>query len=76
VRRRPGILDQDGYNGTYIAASYVKYIEGAGGRVVAIPYRASHEVLQQLFSQINGLLLPGGGMEFAGKFLDSAQVCV
>lgn len=46
--------------GEYIAASYVKWIESAGGRVVPIPYNASIPMLIRLFSSINGLLFPGG----------------
>lgn len=45
----------------YIAASYVKWVESAGGRCVPIPYNASVPALETLFGRINGLLLPGGG---------------
>lgn len=45
----------------YIAASYVKWVEAAGGRAVPIPYNATIPVLDALFERINGLLLPGGG---------------
>nr|AIG55950.1 secreted protein [Achlya hypogyna] len=44
----------------YIAASYVKWLESAGARSVAIPYSASNETLHKTFSSINGLLFPGG----------------
>lgn len=50
---------------TYIPASYVKWIESAGGRVVPIPYDADKSTLKHLFQSINGLLLPG----FASTFL-------
>jgi gamma-glutamyl hydrolase len=46
----------------YLAASYVKWIEQAGGRVVPIPYKASTRELDYLFNSINGLLFPGGGV--------------
>ncbi|KAG6961181.1 hypothetical protein JG688_00009235 [Phytophthora aleatoria] len=47
-------------HGEYIAASYVKWVESAGGRVVPIPYNAPKAYLEQLLPQINGLLFPGG----------------
>lgn len=47
-------------HGEYIAASYVKWVESAGGRVVPIPYSAPRSYLQQLLPQLNGLLFPGG----------------
>lgn len=64
-----GILaqDSDGYvkekfGPTYIVASYIKYIESAGGRVVPIRNDLSEEQLEKLFSSINGVLFPGGGV--------------
>ncbi|CEG36738.1 gamma-glutamyl hydrolase a [Plasmopara halstedii] len=47
-------------HGEYIAASYVKWVESAGGRVVPIPYNAPKPYLEQLLPQLNGLLFPGG----------------
>lgn len=44
----------------YIAASYVKWVESAGGRVLPIPYDASPEDLDTIFASVNGLLFPGG----------------
>ncbi|KAI9921464.1 hypothetical protein PsorP6_000304 [Peronosclerospora sorghi] len=48
------------YHGEYIAASYVKWIESAGGRVVPIPFNAPKPYLEQLLPQLNGILFPGG----------------
>jgi len=48
---------------TYIAASYVKFLEQAGARVVPVHYDASEAELTALFGSINGLLLPGGGSD-------------
>ncbi|CAI5718566.1 hypothetical protein KXD40_000135 [Peronospora effusa] len=48
------------HHGEYIAASYVKWVESAGGRVVPIPYNAPKPYLEQLLPQLNGLLFPGG----------------
>ena len=48
-------------NGTsYISASYVKFLEGAGARVVPIPTNITSNELKRIFTYINGLLLPGG----------------
>ena len=46
---------------TFLAASYVKWIESAGGRVVPIPYAESRgSVLDEILMQVNGVLFPGG----------------
>lgn len=45
---------------SYFAASYVKYVESAGARVLPIPYEADEDTLTKYFNQINGLLLTGG----------------
>ncbi|KAM7357640.1 gamma-glutamyl hydrolase isoform 2-T4 [Cochliomyia hominivorax] len=49
---------------SYIAASYVKYIEGAGGRVVPIWIGKEREYYRDILSKINGVLLPGGATYF------------
>lgn len=49
-------------NLTMIAASYVKFAESAGARVVPIHYDAPVEVLRELFGKINGIIFPGGGV--------------
>lgn len=53
-----------GGNCLYIAASYVKYIEASGGRVVPIDYYATNEELDALLPQLNGVLFPGGAVGF------------
>jgi len=74
VNNRPiiGILDEkyDSDN-TYIVASYVKWIESAGGRVVPLFYdKWSTSSMEDMLKNLNGVLLPGGGMSFSGKYLD------
>jgi len=44
----------------YIAASYVKWIESAGGRVVPIKYNATNDEVDTIMSSVNGILFPGG----------------
>jgi gamma-glutamyl hydrolase len=48
----------------YIAASYVKWLEVGGARSIPIPYDATNTtLLDELYGQINGLLLPGGAAD-------------
>ncbi|XP_036337807.1 gamma-glutamyl hydrolase-like isoform X2 [Rhagoletis pomonella] len=49
---------------SYIAASYVKFVEGAGGRVVPIWIGREKEYYEDIMSKINGVLLPGGATYF------------
>ncbi|XP_072460775.1 gamma-glutamyl hydrolase [Notamacropus eugenii] len=50
------------YGKYYIAASYVKYLESAGARVVPVRLKLSDEEYDKLFQSINGILFPGGGV--------------
>jgi len=69
INNRPiiGILTQptDGvltnFGSSYIAASYVKYLEGGGARVVPVFHNATNDELDYIFNSINGILFPGGG---------------
>lgn len=45
---------------SYVASSYVKFLELAGARVVVIPPNIKIEEEKKLFNNINGLLFPGG----------------
>lgn len=63
------------YGPNYIAASYVKYLESAGARVVPVHHDAPPAVLREYFDNLNGILFPGGGASLdnttlynAGKF--------
>lgn len=54
------------YPGTsyeYIPGSYIKYLEMSGARVIPIFYDSNQTFLDQQFSQINGLLFPGGDVD-------------
>lgn len=44
----------------YIAASYVKWLESVGIRSIVLPYDAPPQLVEDVFNQVNGLLLPGG----------------
>eukprot|EP00878_Enallax_costatus_P002549 GHUV01002731.1.p1 GENE.GHUV01002731.1~~GHUV01002731.1.p1 ORF type:complete len:355 (+),score=97.23 GHUV01002731.1:235-1299(+) len=81
INERPiiGILTEPGSpapkGSSYIAASYIKWIEAAGARVVPIFYDMMKEELRERFYAINGLLIPGGGatLEPGHKFYDAAE---
>lgn len=49
---------------SYIAASYVKFIESAGAQVVPLPLGKSDQYYSRLFYKLNGVLFPGGGVYF------------
>ncbi|XP_051267278.1 gamma-glutamyl hydrolase [Dicentrarchus labrax] len=61
-----GVLAQEVYSPkpdqtVYIAASYVKFLESAGARVVPVMINQTLEEYKALFNSINGILYPGGG---------------
>jgi len=62
------LLERDGRpadGSSCFTSYYVKWIEGAGGRVVPIPYDSTEEELSSLYSQLNGILFTGGGLDLA-----------
>ncbi|XP_012503370.1 PREDICTED: gamma-glutamyl hydrolase [Propithecus coquereli] len=56
----------------YIAASYVKYLESAGARVVPVRLDLTNNEYETLFKSINGVLFPGGSVDL--KRSDYARV--
>ncbi|XP_046552520.1 gamma-glutamyl hydrolase A-like isoform X2 [Haliotis rubra] len=54
--------DSKTHGDTYIPANYVKYLEQAGARVVPVRVREQVTYYVKLFSQINGVLFPGGSV--------------
>lgn len=56
-----------GKKGEYIAASYIKFVEAAGGRAVPIHYTADTATLTSLAKSVNGILLPGGGVSLSNS---------
>jgi len=70
--------DETKYGNYYIAASYVKFIESAGGRVVPIRYDADTTILSGLFKQLNGILFTGGGATISvnSKLYNTAKYIV
>ncbi|XP_067409797.1 gamma-glutamyl hydrolase isoform X2 [Emydura macquarii macquarii] len=51
------------FGSSYIVASYVKFLESAGARVVPIRLNRSEEEYDKIFQSINGVLFPGGGVD-------------
>ncbi|XP_066593668.1 chitobiosyldiphosphodolichol beta-mannosyltransferase isoform X2 [Prorops nasuta] len=60
---------------SYIPASYVKFVEGAGARVVPIWIGRNKNYYESILSRINGVLLPGGGAYFftANGYYEAGQ---
>lgn len=69
-----GILAQESYSinkffpnedvHSFIAASYVKFVESSGGRVLPIMIGHDKDYYYNIINKTNGLLLPGGGVWF------------
>ncbi|CAL4100204.1 unnamed protein product, partial [Meganyctiphanes norvegica] len=59
-------LDDKNYT-SYIAASYVKYLESAGARVVPILTHQDDDYYTTIADSINGILLPGGGVSITSS---------
>ncbi|KAF7653668.1 hypothetical protein LDENG_00079840, partial [Lucifuga dentata] len=67
--------DQFARGSSYIAASYVKYLEGAGARVAPVRINQTDEEYVKTFSSINGLLLPGGNVDIqTSQFSRAAKI--
>lgn len=64
-----GILSQPGdpapEGHSYIAASYVKFAEAGGARVVPLLVDDAEDVLRTKFEAINGVIIPGGGADLS-----------
>ncbi|CAL4909140.1 unnamed protein product [Urochloa decumbens] len=54
--------------GSYIAASYVKFVESAGARVVPLVYDEPEERLLEKLSLVNGVLFTGGSQKNGSYF--------
>lgn len=60
---------------SYVAASYIKFLESAGARVVPVRFDAPHSELDVIMKGINGLLFPGGGssLDLDSPFFETAS---
>jgi len=55
------LMQAVGKRASYAPASYVKWLEMAGARVTLVPYSASDDEVDAVFSKTNGALFIGGG---------------
>ncbi|KAH9503963.1 hypothetical protein Btru_067462 [Bulinus truncatus] len=80
VRPIIGVLTEptttDEYGQEYVQTSYVKYLEMAGARVVAVRGDQPEQYYETLFNKINGVFFPGGSVDIdkgpyarSGKFM-------
>ncbi|KAK4803457.1 hypothetical protein SAY86_003274 [Trapa natans] len=60
-------------NASYIAASYVKFVESAGSRVIPLIYNEPPEVLYEKLNMVNGILLTGGRAK-SGLYYETVKV--
>lgn len=60
---------------SFIAASYVKWVEGGGARVVPIWIGKDRNYYQKILSKVNGVLLPGGSVDkhLKGGYFEAAH---
>ncbi|XP_063994829.1 chitobiosyldiphosphodolichol beta-mannosyltransferase-like [Diachasmimorpha longicaudata] len=61
---------------SYLAASYVKYVESAGARAVPIWIGQPTSYYEAMLNSINGILLPGGSSNFGipGGYSEAGQI--
>ncbi|KAJ9128952.1 hypothetical protein P3X46_034293, partial [Hevea brasiliensis] len=59
-------------NASYIAASYVKFVESAGARVIPLIYNEPLEILFEKLNLVNGVLFTGGWAK-SGLYYDIAK---
>ncbi|CAI5978516.1 unnamed protein product [Closterium sp. NIES-65] len=72
--RAPRVNSKEDLNVSYIAASYVKWVESAGARPVPILYDDPDWLMEKKFRAINGLILPGGGTDLVpGPFFSAVE---
>ena len=57
------LMQGSGHKDSYVPASYVKWLEMAGARVIPVSYHASDQEIDSVFKQVNGALFPGGGSD-------------
>ncbi|XP_068241282.1 gamma-glutamyl hydrolase-like [Palaemon carinicauda] len=60
------LLEDKNYT-SYIAASYVKYVEGSGARAVPILINQDDSYYEKMASSVNGIILPGGSVSITNS---------
>lgn len=75
-----GIVSQPGLpaskGSSYIAASYIKFVEAAGARAVPILHDMDQDEIARRFKAVNGILIPGGGQDLSPghSFYDTVKL--
>ncbi|CAI9088839.1 OLC1v1023282C1 [Oldenlandia corymbosa var. corymbosa] len=59
-------------NASYIAASYVKFVESAGARVIPLIYNEPPQLLEKKLNLVNGVLFTGGWAK-TGLYFSTVQ---
>jgi gamma-glutamyl hydrolase len=59
----PYLSQADSYITSYMAASYVKWLEAAGALIVPLQFDLPKPILQGFLKQLNGVVLIGGGID-------------
>ena len=49
---------------SYIMAAYVRFVQGAGARVIPFIYDEPEDVTIEKLGKVNGVLFPGGGGDY------------
>eukprot|EP01086_Lenisia_limosa_P015006 TRINITY_DN4696_c0_g1_i1.p1 TRINITY_DN4696_c0_g1~~TRINITY_DN4696_c0_g1_i1.p1 ORF type:complete len:316 (-),score=28.88 TRINITY_DN4696_c0_g1_i1:53-1000(-) len=57
----------DEHSTPYVAASYVKWLESAGARVVVLQYKMTKDELAHILPHLDGVLFPGGDLTILEK---------
>lgn len=55
------------YGDTFIAGTYVSYVQAAGARAVPIRVEENDDYYETIFGGLNGILFPGGGVDIVGS---------
>lgn len=63
---------QNSTNASYIAASYVKFVEAAGARVIPLIYNEPLEVLSEKLNLVDGVIFTGGSAK-SGIYFEVAE---
>lgn len=70
VLAQPDYPPTPGDQKSYVAASYVKWLEAEGARVVVLRYDEPQELTASILEWINGVVFPGGDGGFQDQYGD------
>uniref|UniRef100_A0A8C4NAG9 folate gamma-glutamyl hydrolase n=1 Tax=Eptatretus burgeri TaxID=7764 RepID=A0A8C4NAG9_EPTBU len=63
------------YGSSYVGGGYVSFLEAAGALIAPVRLNLSQQEYEQIFLQLNGLLLPGGDVDLVhSAFAHSAHI--